>query len=348
LNKKKAITIKDVAKKAGVSSSTVSRVISKNPKISPVTTKKVLQCMEELGYHPNAIARSLVSAKAGTIGVIMPSTSKDALLNPFFPEALRGITYRASKAGYDILLSTNDSKDEELAVIKKYINSSKVDGIVLMSSEINDICVEYLSDMDFPFSIIGSPGKNEEKINHVDNDNYLATYELTRYLTMNGRKNIAMIAGDLALMVTKKRIEGYKKALQESSLPFDESKVYTGSFDEKTGYEYASIIADLKPIPDGVIITDDLVAFAAVRLFKQLKLEIPKDIAVASFNNSVLSRYSNPPITSVDVNASVLGEESIKLLVRAMEKGERGNKIITPHIIYKRKSTEEDDRKNPA
>jgi len=344
LNKKKSITIKDVAKKAGVSSSTVSRVISKNPKISPETTKKVLKCMDELGYHPNAIARSLVSRKAGTLGVIMPSTSKDALLNPFFPEALRGITHWASKAGYDILLSTNDSKNEELAVIKKYINSSKVDGIVLMSSEIRDICVEYLSSVDFPFSIIGSPAENGDRINHVDNDNYMATYELTRYLTMKGRKNIAMIAGDLSLMVTKKRIEGYKKALEESNLIFEQNQVYTGSFDEKTGYEYASIIADLNPIPDAVIVTDDLVAFAAVRLFKQLKLEIPKDIAVASFNNSVLSRYSNPPITSVDVNASELGEEAIKLLVRAIEKGERGNKIITPHIIYKRKSTEMDEQ----
>ncbi len=341
MNKKKTVTIKDVAKKAEVSSSTVSRVISKSSKISPETTKKVLHCMEELGYHPNAIARSLVSRKAGTIGVIMPSTSKDALLNPFFPEALRGITHGASKAGYDILLSTNDSKEEELAVIKKYINSSKVDGILLMSSEVGDICVEYLSSLDFPFAIIGSPSEHGDRINHVDNDNYMATYELTRYLTMKGRKNIAMIAGDLSLMVTKKRIEGYQKALEESNVTFDRNKVYTGSFDEKTGYEYASIIADLKPIPDGVIITDDLVAFAVVRLFKQLKLEIPRDIAVASFNNSVLSRYSNPPITSVDINASALGEESIALLVSAMEKGERGNKTIIPHIIYKRKSTEE-------
>ena len=341
MNRKKSITIKDVAKKAGVSSSTVSRVISKNPKISPLTTKKVLKCMEELGYHPNAIARSLVSQKAGTLGVIMPSTSKDALLNPFFPEALRGITHEASKAGYDILLSTNDSKNEELAVIRKYINSSKVDGIVLMSSEVEDQCVKYLTSMDFPFVIIGSPSEKGEEINHVDNDNYMATYELTRYLTMKGRKNIAMIAGDLSLMVTKKRIEGYKKALEESNLVYDQSKVYTGSFDEKTGYEYASIIADLKPTPDGVIVTDDLVAFAAVRLFKQLKLVIPKDIALASFNNSVLSRYSNPPLTSVDVNALALGEESIKLLVNAIEKGERGNKTIIPHIIYKRRSTEE-------
>lgn len=341
MNKKKTVTIKDVAKEAGVSSSTVSRVISKSSKISPETTNKVLRCMEELGYHPNAIARSLVSRKAGTIGVIMPSTSKDALLNPFFPEALRGITHSASKAGYDILLSTNENKDEELAVIKKYINSSKVDGVLLMSSEVEDICVEYLSAMGFPFSIIGSPSEHGDRINHVDNDNYMATYELTRYLTMKGRKNIAMIAGDLSLMVTKKRIEGYRKALEESNLTYDQSKVYTGSFDEKTGYEYASIIADLKPTPDGVIIADDLVAFAAVRLFKQLKLDIPGDIAVASFNNSVLSRYSNPPITSVDINASVLGEEAIKLLVSAMEKGERGNKTIIPHIIYKRKSTEE-------
>ncbi len=340
MKKNKSVTIKDVAKKAGVSSSTVSRVISKNPKISEETTKKVLECMEELGYHPNAIARSLVSRRTGSLGVIMPSTSKDALLNPFFPEALSGITKAASKAGFDIILSTNDTKEQELEVIKSYIHGSKVDGILLLSSKVEDQCIEYLSKIDFPFAIIGSPWERSETINHVDNDNYMAAYELTRYLTIQGRKRIAMIAGDCSLVVTRKRIEGYKKALEESNLSFEEDLLFIGSFDEKTGYEYASEINDSKPAPDGVIVTDDLVAFAAVRLFKQLHYRIPEDIAVASFNNSILSRYSNPPITSVDVNAMTLGEKSVELLLKAIEKGTRGRKVIAPHTIYKRKSTD--------
>lgn len=342
MNKSKAVTIKDVAKRAGVSSSTVSRVISKNPKISQDTTKKVLQCMEELGYYPNAIARSLVNRKTGSIGVVMPSTSKDALLNPFFPEALSGITRTASTAGYDILLSSTESKDEELVVVKNYIHSSKVDGILLMSSKIDDQCIEYLSGIDFPFAVIGSPWLNSNNINHVDNDNYMAAYELTRHLTLKGRKKIAIIAGDDSLVVTRKRVEGYKKALEESNLPFDENILYTGDFDEKTGYEYALKIVESDPVPDGVIVTDDLVAFAALKLFKQLNYKIPEDIAIASFNNSILSRYSNPPITSVDVHALTLGTEAVKLLLKTINSGHLGRKVLTPHTINIRKSTEID------
>jgi len=309
----KTATINDVAQKAGVSPSTVSRVISKNPKISPPTRDKVLKCMEELGYHPNAIARSLASKKAWAIGVIMPATSQDLFLNPFFPEALRGIVKSASNTGYDLLLSTNSEKGEELEVIKQFILGSKVDGVILMSSKVDDECVDYLNSLDFPFSLIGSPNGLGDKINHVDNDNYMAAYEVTRYLSMRGRKRIAMIAGDENLIVTRKRVEGYKRALIESNLSFNDKMLFRGSFDEQTGYEYGSTIADMDVRPDAVIVTDDLVAYGAVKVFESLKVKIPDDIAVASFNNSVLSRYSNTPITSVDVNAVKLGEQSMEL-----------------------------------
>lgn len=329
-----------MAKKAGVSPSTVSRVISNNPKISRPTRNKVLKCMEELGYHPNAIARSLASKKTWAIGVIMPTTSQDILLNPFFPEALRGITKAASLTGYDLLLSTNAEKGEELKVIKQFILGSKVDGIILMSSKKNDECVEYLCSLDFPFSLIGSPDKFSEQINHVDNDNYMAAYELTRHLSMRGRKRIAMIAGDEKLIVTQKRVEGYKRALLESNLPFSDDMLFTGSFDEQTGHKYGSLIAAMEQRPDAVIVTDDLVAYGAVKVFESMNVKIPADIAVASFNNSVLARYASTPITSVDVNAAKLGEQSMKLVVKAIEDDVRGNKIIIPYTIHKRKSTE--------
>lgn len=340
MKKKNSITIKDVAKKAGVAPSTVSRVISKDSRISKATSDKVLKCMKELEYYPNAIARSLANQKTGVIGVVMPTTTEDIFLNPFFPEALRGITKGASRAGYDILLSTNSENDEELTIIQNFIRGGKVDGIILMSSKVEDECIDYLCSIDFPFSIIGSPSRGGDRINHVDNDNYMAAYELTRYLSSIGKRNIAMIAGDEKLTVTRKRVEGYKKALEEGNLLFKEDLLFTGTFEEKTGYKYGSIIANLDPRPDAVIVTDDLVAFGVMRVFESLRVNVPENIAVASFNNSILSRYSNIPITSVDINAVTLGYESMNLLLDAMEKDIRGNKIITPYTIYKRKSTE--------
>lgn len=333
-------TVKDVALKAKVSPSTVSRVISNNPKISEETRVRVLKIMDELGYYPNAIARSLASRKTGTVGVILPSRTEDLLLNPFFPEALRGILKGASTASYDVLLSSSTESKSELEIVKTFIRSSKVDGIILMSSKVDDETQEYLSEIDFPFSLIGSPYDNKEKVNHVDNDNYMAAYELTTYLSMIGRKRIALIAGENKQMVTMKRIEGYKKALMESNLPYDEKLLFTGKFDEETGYTYGVAILNLDPMPDAIIITDDLIAFGATKVFKDAGISIPTDMAIASFNNSILSRYCDIPLTSVEINSFDLGYYSVDLLVKAINDNVKGRKLIIPYDIIKRESTE--------
>lgn len=337
--KKNQVTISDVAKLAGVSPSTVSRVISNNPRISDPTKERVLKCMDELGYYPNAIARSLAKNKTGNIGVIIPNRSEDILLNPFFPEALRGIVKSASNTGYDILLSTNIGLEDELTSVKNLINASKVDGIVLMSSKIDDESIDYLISKEFPFSIIGSPYNISDGINYVDNDNFMAAYELTKYLALMGKKNFAMIAGDPSLMVTKKRIQGYKHAIEEFNLTFKEENLFIGSFDEETGYKYGKEILELESRPDALIVTDDLVAFGAIQIFENLDIKIPEDIAIASFNNSILSRYSQIPFTSVDVNAYDLGLESINLLVETIEKEVKNQNKIIAYRIHKREST---------
>ncbi len=339
MKKSKQVTANDVAKLAGVSSSTVSRVISDNPKISKATKTKVLKCMDELGYYPNANARSLAIKKTGTIGIIIPTTSEDYFSNPFFSESIRGIIKGASNSGYDLLVSTNTEKGEELKIIEKFIKGSKVDGVILMTSRVDDKCIEYLKSIDFPFSLIGSTYNRDERINQVDNDNFLAAYELTKHIIDIGRKQVAMIVGDTDLIVSKKRIEGYKKALTESNMDFDEKLLFSGSFDEKTGYEYARQISEIKPLPDGLIVADDLVAFGAIKAFENLGINIPEDIAVASFNNSVLAKHSNIPLTSVDINAIELGRQAMNLLVEAIEDEVRGKKISIPYTIYEREST---------
>lgn len=340
MNKKGNITVSDVAKMAGVSTSTVSRVISDNPRISQATKDRVLIIMDEMGYYPNAIARSLAKKQTGNIGVIMPTRSEDVFLNPFFPEALRGILKGASSNNYDILLSTNTEKGDELENIKSFIRGSKVDGIILVSSKLDDESIKYLSSIEFPFSLIGSPYESKNNINHVDNDNYMAAYELTKYLINKGKKIIAMIAGDDRLVVTLKRIEGYKKALEDSNINFNEELLFIGSFNEETGYKYGKDIIKLKSMPDALIVTDDLVTFGAIQVLESFNINIPKDMAVASFNNSIISRHSAIPFTSVDINAYELGLESVNLVAKAIEKDTKGMKITIPYKIYKRESTE--------
>src|SRR5690606_29286054 len=153
---------------------------------------------------------------------------------------------------------------------------------------------------------------------------------LTNHIINIGRKRIAMIVGDIDLIVSKKRVKGYKKALMEAGIDFDENLLFSGSFDEKTGYDYARQISKIKPLPDGLIVADDLVAFGAVKAFENLGIDIPRDIAIASFNNSTLAKHSNVPLTSVDINAIQLGRKAMDLLVDAIEKDVRGKKVTIP------------------
>lgn len=338
MNKKHNITANDVAKLAGVSPSTVSRVISNNPKISKATRDKVLKSMKKLGYYPNANARSLAMQKTGTVGIIIPTTSEDYFSNPFFSESLRGIIRGASNSDYDLLISTNTEKDDEIKIIQRFIRASKVDGVILMTSKVQDEGIKYLLNIDFPFSLIGSyPGGN---INQVDNDNALASYELTQHILNNNRKNIALLIGDLDLVVSKKRLLGYKEALKEEGIKYNPDLVFSGSFDEEIGYYYGKKISKMNPMPDGLVVADDLVAIGVLNAFEDLGIKVGKDISIASFNNSVFAKYSTIPLTSVDINAMELGKASMELLTDAIEEDTRGKIINIPHKIYIRESSQ--------
>lgn len=340
MRKGKKATIKDVAKAAKVSPSTVSRVISGSSRISKETTKRVKEEMKNLGYHPNAIARSLASNTSHTLGIIMPNRPGEVLLNPFFPQALSGILKGASKLSYDILLCSQSEKQDEIKIVESLINASKVDGILLMTREIGDATIDYLKEIDFPYSVIGSPLYEDDNLNYVDNDNEKASFELTDYLIKKGYKNIALIGGDNNLTVTKKRIGGFLKALRLNEITEDEKDVFTGDFDEETGYKYGSYLMASEKKYDAVIALDDVMAYGAANSFSDAGLLIPKDIAVAGFNNSLLSRQSRVPITSVDVHADKLGEEAVSMLIKIIETGNSQAKKMVEYTIFKRKSTE--------
>lgn len=339
VKKRHRITIKDVAKEAGVSPSTVSRVISNNPRISRKTTEKVLTHMTRLGYQPNAIARNLAKNSSRTIGLIMPDRPGEALLNPFFPEALRGIIKAATQASYDILLSSTPPGTDDYNTVRELVSTAKVDGVLLMTSKVENKSIQYLREMEFPFSVIGSPYEESDDSNHVDNDNEMASYELTTYLVKKGCKRLALITGGRFLTVTEERIKGFKRALKESGLREEEGVIFVGEFSEETGNKYAREIIQSGRKYDAVVATDDVVAYGVVSAFVEGGLKVPEDIMVAGFNNSLLSRQCTIPITSVEIHADQLGAHAVDVILENIHKGEPQKKRKVPHTIYKRKST---------
>ncbi|MCX7921953.1 MAG: LacI family transcriptional regulator [Clostridia bacterium] len=333
------VTINDIAKKANVSPSTVSRVIANNPRISSTTSEKVLKIMKEMNYHPNMIARSLANRSTKIIGVIVPGAIEKAFQHPFFPEILRGIASEAHKNTYNILISSVTEVKDEKQVINELAKGGIAEGIILMTSRMKDPSIAELIKINFPFVVIGRSMVDSE-INWVDNDNFSVAYELTKHFINQGHKKIALIGVSKQVVVTLDRLEGYKKALLDSNLEIDEGLIVEGKFFDDIGYGLMKKILDEGARPTGVIACDDVLAFGAIKLLTEYGLKIPDDIAVAGFNNLPLSDYSTPSLTSVEVNAFGLGAKAFQLLIKSINSNyEVFNKAIVPAQLVIRNST---------
>lgn len=308
------VTIKDVAKLANVSPSTVSRVIAQNPKISDETKNKVYEAMKELNYHPNAIARSLANKSTKTLGIILPNTAEDLFVNPFFIQTMRGISIYAQKKGYYIMFTYSENEDKEVDFIEKYIYSKWVDGIILLTTRQNDKCISYLKKVNHPFVVIGRPEDTSDVL-WVNNDNFKAMYDVVSYLTNKGHKEIAFIGGPHTFNVTKDRLAGYLRALQIRGLPVDDNLIRGVGFSEVSGYEAMKKILEYK-VPDAVVTTDDLIAFGVLKAINEMEL---KKIAVVGFNNTPLAEYQSPSLSSVDINPESLGYHATQLLIDKLE-----------------------------
>ncbi|WP_274362284.1 LacI family DNA-binding transcriptional regulator [Paenibacillus thermotolerans] len=334
------VTIKDVAKRAGVSPSTVSRVISNHPRISQSTSEKVKKIMEEIGYHPNMAAKSLVSRTTRTIAVLLPRPADELFLNQFFSEVIRGIVTQATRSGYDLLIATGTTEREELETITRLAKGGRADGILLLYSRTNDPAIALLEEYDFPFALIGRNPDFEDLLS-IDNDNVLAAYDATRHLIMQGHERIGFVSGPRNLIVSRDRLDGYLKAMKEASLPVQSEWIVEGEFLQESGYRAMSFLMGLPERPTGLVVVDDVVTFGILRGLGELGYSVPADMSLVSFNNIVFSELATPPITSIDIGIYQLGYTASQELIR-MIKGESttsAKRHIIPHRLVVREST---------
>ncbi|RSK26401.1 LacI family transcriptional regulator [Bacillus sp. HMF5848] len=334
-----AVTIKDVARVANVSPSTVSRVIANNPRISEKTKVRVREAMRELGYHPNMIARSLANQSTQAIGVVMPNSADKVLQNPFFPEVLRGISKSAHDNDYALYFTTGESEKEIADGVLKMVQGKRVDGIVLLYSRMDDAVLNFLFEENFPFVMIGKPYKGAETISYVDNDNYGAAMEVTDYLLSLGHTRIGFIGGSPNFVVTIERMLGYKKALHEAGIEYVDDYVIHGEFLEEGGQEAMKELLALPEPPTALLVADDLMAIGVLNLLDKIDKTIPNDISLVGFNNILLSQISRPPLTSVDIQIYQLGYQAGKSLIEEIETpSEVAKRVIVPHKLVKRQS----------
>lgn len=332
------VTISDVAQKAKVSPSTVSRVITDDPRISIKTKTKVLKIMKEMNYHPNIIARSLVKRATQIIGVIIPGMAEQSFQHPFFPELLGGIGSMAYEKGYKILLSNVSTIEEEERTVKEFIFGGVTEGIILVTSRFQDSTINELIKTDFPFVSIGR--SENPHVNWVDNDNFLIGYQLTEHFISQAHQKIAFLGYSPGYVVTRDRADGYKKALQDYGLPVEEGLIVESKFISDNGYDLMKKLLDKGIAPTAVIACDDLLAFGAIKAITDYGLRVAQDIAVAGINNVPQADYYNPPLTSVEINAFSLGTKAFEMLWTILDSEIKSyNRAIIPAQLVIRKSS---------
>lgn len=334
-----SVTIKDVAERANVAPSTVSRVLSDSSLISEKTKQKVRKVMDEMGYHLNYNAQMLALQSTKTIGIVMKNSSQESMYNTFFPEVIHGISTLCSKHDFSISLTTGDTEEDIFNDTVKMVRGKRVDGMIVLYSKRDDKVVPYLIESGIPFVVIGNPLNDLSKVTYVDNDNVLATKSATEYLLKLGHQKIAFIGQDTQFEVGEARQNGYVQAIKEAGLKVSEGYMKKLHFSPSEGTRIVSELLELTDPPTALVISDDLHASVVLTALSKQQIKVPEEMSIISFNDSIVSKISNPPLTTVDTQIYELGYEAANCLLELVKDPEAYRKsVIIPTVIVERAS----------
>ncbi|MNJ49570.1 HTH-type transcriptional regulator MalR [compost metagenome] len=297
--------------------------------------------MEQLGYHPNIMAKSLVSKTTNSICIMLPKSAEELFSNYFFMELIRGIVTQASRLGYDVLISTGANEKEELEGVSRLLNGGRVDGVILLYSRTDDPVIDFLHENAHPFVLIGRSDQFSDILS-VDNDNVQASYDATKHLISMGHERIGFVSGPPDLVVSKDRLKGYMNALADAGLESRAEWIVEGEFLQESGYRAMSFFMNLPNRPTAIVLIDDVVAFGILRGLHELKYKVPEDLCLVSFNNIPLSELSNPPLSSMDIGIYNLGYTASQVLIQSIRNNNEPlyqNRHIIPHRLMIRESS---------
>lgn len=312
------LTLEDIAKLAGVSRSTVSRVINDHPNVRDKVRKRVMEVIQTTGYHPNAAARTLASQRSWMIGLVIPRTFSNIFTDPYFPRLTQGIAQACNQYNYTLGLFLISSKEDEEKVLSRVSRKGLLDGLLVQSGQIGDQLIERLATSNSPMVIIGRPSKPAE-VSYIDVDNVNGAYNAVRHLLRLGYKRIGTITGLSNTTVSIDRKEGYIKALQEQGRQIDESLIVEGDFSEAGGYYAMQKMLPVKP--DAVFVASDIMAIGAMRTVREANLKIPDDVAFVGYDDLPLATLPESPLTTVRQPISQFGFNSVNILIDLIENG---------------------------
>jgi LacI family transcriptional regulator len=326
-------TIEEIAKKAGVSRSTVSRVINDDPNVKDQTRERVMEVVTSHNYVPSRAARKLAGGRTGVIGLVIPIGVSRLFVEPFFPSLIQSVTNRCNTTNRSVMFWLGEP-DYERRMINQILGNDLLDGVIVSSLRDEDPIVAALSLSEIPFVLVGRY-RNDAKVNFVDIDNQGAARTAVNYLIQIGRKKIATITGVSDMIVSKDRLEGYRLALKKAGIPFDPSLVVDGGFIEDGGY---SAMGRLFPQnPDAIFAASDAMAVGAIRFLKEHGKRVPEDVAVIGFDDAPFALGHQPALSTVHQPIAQLGAQAVDLLVELIENNhaEPTNRILSSDLLIR-------------
>jgi len=329
----KIATLKDVARRAGVSTATVSHVINETRFVSEELKARVHQAMRELNYRPNAIARSLRRRKTHNIGMIVPDISY-----PFLAEVARGVEDKGFELGYNVILCDSDGDLEREADYIELLQEKKVDGIVFVAAGESSSHVQTLIEQGMPVVVCDRELPGVE-VDTVIADNVGSGYQATEHLIGLGHRRIGGIGGPKGLCISNKRLEGYRRALEEHGIPLSEELIIHSDFRCRGGYEAMKELLALDAPPTAVFACNDLMAIGAICAASKKRLRMPQDIAIIGCDDIALASFTNPSLTTIAQPKHEMGAIAVEMLVeRIKDKSKPPTRRLLPTELVIRDS----------
>lgn len=321
-------TIIDVAKLAGVSTATVSRVINNTGKVRLATRKKVMKAVNELNFSPNVSAQILQSKQSKTIGMVFPDAS-----SLYFSEIIRGICNYVNQFGFQIIIGSAHDEEEELKTAVRFLNGHTVGGLVIMApSSKNEELFALPINHSTPVVFISVPPVKAGTTSIVL-DNFKISIEMTKHLLKLGHRDIAFIHGSSHNYDSRRRYAGYVKALEDNGIVINPEYSVEGNFTEDSGYKACLKIIEVTPRPTAIFAANDAMAIGAIEAVKDSGLRVPEDIAIVGFDDISTSQYMTPSLTTVRVPLFDLGQIVGKTLLQKIDSNMDKHIAVAERIV---------------
>lgn len=334
---KAKVTIYDVAREAGVSIATVSNAINGKGKISQKRREEILSIMKRLDYHPSVIASALTGKRTYTIGLLIPDIS-----NPFFAEVARAVEDHSQKMGYTVIICSTDNQNERIERYVSLLEQKRVDGIIIATGIEDSGTIDRLLEKKVPVALIARELRSID-VNTVIVDDFVGGEMAAAHLLAQGHTQFAILAENYHVSSSRERVRGFKHGLSQAGIQLDDAAIKICEYTLEDAKKQAALLLKYESIPSALFCCNDILAVGALQAAKDVGIRIPEQLALVSFDNTILARVTDPPLTSVAQPMEHMGRKVVELIVEELWEPSimRQRIVMRPELIVRMSSVKQ-------